>query len=297
MESLPFQYHLLAGACAGISEICIMYPLDFVKTRMQIKTSMKTTSSKGYKLNETMIQTFTRIIKNEGVPTLYKGIISPILLETPKRAIKFASNDFFQQFYKKMFNVNNINQPISILAGASAGVMESFLVTPFELVKIRLQNSKELQNSFLKCFKNIVQESGIRGVMLGWEPTVWRHLVWNAGYFGIIFHIKTLLDNYFPDASKVGKNIVAGSLGGCLSCFLSVPFDVVKSRIQNGNTDALKKYRWAWQAVNVIRIEEGFFSLYKGIVPIICRMGPSGAYLYVTFTTLTEFFQKIIIHE
>lgn len=295
MESLPFQYHLLAGACAGISEICIMYPLDFVKTQMQIKTSVKSADLKRCRLDETMTQTFTRIVQQEGVSKLYKGIISPILLETPKRAIKFASNDFFQQFYKKNFNVNNVNQSISILAGASAGAMESFLVTPFDLVKIRLQNSKELQNSFLKCFKSIVKEYGIRGVMLGWEPTVWRHLVRNASYFGIIFHIKTFLNNHFPDSSKVGKNLVAGSLGGCLSCFLSVPFDVVKSRVQNGDTDALKKYRWAWKAVNVIRIEEGLPSLYKGMVPIICRMGPSGAYLYVTFTTLIEFFQNNII--
>ncbi|KAG0664864.1 hypothetical protein C6P44_000412 [Monosporozyma unispora] len=294
MASLPFQYHLMAGACAGISEICMMYPLDVVKTRMQIKTSLKHNST-NIKPDHTMIKTLVNIIKKEGIPNLYKGIVSPIILETPKRAIKFASNDFFQKFYQESLNVSTVNQTISLLAGASAGVVESFLVTPFELVKIRLQNVEQTDKSFTNCFKSIIKQNGPKGMMLGWEPTVWRHLVWNAGYFGIIFQINNLLNTYFPNSSKTTNKLIAGSLGGCLSCFFSLPFDVVKSRIQNGNVDALKKYRWSIQAINLIRKEEGILSLYKSIVPVICRMGPSGAYLYITFSTLTEFFDRFVV--
>lgn len=294
MASLPFQYYLMAGACAGISEICMMYPLDVVKTRMQLKTNLKHDSVRR-KSDHRMIEMFVKIIKKEGMPNLYKGIVSPIILETPKRAIKFASNDFFQTFYQKLLDVPHMNQSISLLSGASAGVVESFLVTPFELVKIRLQNAKQLDKSFINCFQNIIKSNGWRGIMLGWEPTIWRHLVWNAGYFGIIFQINSLFDVYFPNSSRNVNKLVAGSLGGCLSCFLSIPFDVVKSRIQNGGAPAVTKYGWSFQAIRVIKREEGLTSLYKGIVPVICRMGPSGAYLYMTFTTLLELIHSFVV--
>lgn len=296
MSSLPFQYQLMAGASAGISEICLMYPLDVIKTRMQINPSSIHYSMKA-EPDRTMTKILVNIVKREGIPTLYRGIVSPIILETPKRAIKFTSNNFFQKFYQNLLNVSHTNQSISLLAGASAGVVESFLVTPFELVKIKLQNGELTEKSFINCFKTIVRQNGLKGLMLGWEPTLWRHLVWNSGYFGIIFQVHRLLDAFFPYSSKTVNNLLAGSLGGCLSCFLSVPFDVVKTRIQNGNATPLNKYRFPFQAINTIRREEGVLSLYKGIVPILFRMGPSGAYLYVTFTALTEFFQSFVIMD
>lgn len=35
-KPLPFAYQFAAGAVAGVSEILVMYPLDVVKTRMQV---------------------------------------------------------------------------------------------------------------------------------------------------------------------------------------------------------------------------------------------------------------------
>lgn len=38
-EPLPFVYQFVAGAIAGISELAVMYPLDVVKTRMQLQSN------------------------------------------------------------------------------------------------------------------------------------------------------------------------------------------------------------------------------------------------------------------
>lgn len=66
---------------------------------------------------------------------LYRGINAPILMEAPKRAIKFAANDEWGKVYKKAFGAEKMTQPLSILTGATAGATESFVVVPFELVK------------------------------------------------------------------------------------------------------------------------------------------------------------------
>ena len=65
-------------------------------------------------------------------------------MEAPKRATKFAANDEWGKFYRKAFGAEKMNQSLSILTGASAGATESFVVVPFELVKIRLQGLLKL---------------------------------------------------------------------------------------------------------------------------------------------------------
>lgn len=48
-----------------------------------------------------------------------------------------AANDFWGKTYLKLTGESKMNQQLSILTGCSAGATESFVVVPFELVKIR----------------------------------------------------------------------------------------------------------------------------------------------------------------
>jgi solute carrier family 25 2-oxodicarboxylate transporter 21 len=60
------------------------------------------------------------------------------MVEAPKRAIKFTANDEFKRLYSSMGFTDGT--AMSVATGMSAGVIESFIVTEFELVKIRLQD-------------------------------------------------------------------------------------------------------------------------------------------------------------
>ena len=130
-----------AGAIAGVSEVLTMYPLDVVKTRSQLLVGKSIGT----------FATLGNIVKQEGVSRLYRGIIPPIFMEAPKRATKFAANDMWGQFYRKLFDIQKTTQSLSVLTGASAGATESFIVVPFDLVKIRLKKKKSA-NIYLGMF-------------------------------------------------------------------------------------------------------------------------------------------------
>ncbi|KAF2263993.1 mitochondrial carrier [Lojkania enalia] len=293
-KPLPFVYQFAAGAVAGVSEILVMYPLDVVKTRVQLQTK---TAAAGEETYNGMLDCFRKIIKSEGVSRLYRGISAPILMEAPKRATKFAANDQWGAYYRRLFAQPSMTQSLSILTGATAGATESLVVVPFELVKIRLQDKAQAHkySGMLDCVLKIVRNEGPLTLYQGLESTMWRHILWNAGYFGCIFQVRALMPKASDKKAQITNDLVSGAIGGTVGTVLNTPMDVVKSRIQNtpkvpGSTP---KYNWAWPALGTVMREEGFGALYKGFLPKVLRLGPGGGILLVVFTGVMDFFRKI----
>ncbi|RDW66214.1 hypothetical protein BP6252_09849 [Coleophoma cylindrospora] len=290
---LPFIYQFAAGAVAGVSEILVMYPLDVVKTRVQLQTGTGT----GADHYNGMVDCFRKIIKNEGFSRLYRGIEAPILMEAPKRATKFAANDAWGKFYRDLFGMAKMNQSLSILTGATAGATEAFVVVPFELIKIRLQDraSAGKYTGMIDCVVKTVKAEGPLALYNGLESTMWRHILWNAGYFGCIFQVRALLPKAENKSSQMGYDLLSGATGGTIGTVINTPMDVVKSRIQNSPKIAgsVPKYNWAWPAVGTVMREEGFGALYKGFLPKVLRLGPGGGILLVVFTGVMDFFRKM----
>ncbi|KAF8474746.1 mitochondrial carrier domain-containing protein [Kalaharituber pfeilii] len=293
-KPIPFTWTFAAGAIAGISEILTMYPLDVVKTRVQLQVG---TAKAGTDHYNGMVDCFRKIIKNEGFSRLYRGITAPILMEAPKRATKFAANDKWGKFYREVFAVPTMNQSLSVLTGATAGATESFVVVPFELVKIRLQDkaSAGKYSGMIDVVTKIVKEEGLLAMYNGLESTMWRHVLWNAGYFGVIHQVRSLLPARETKQGQMMNDLIAGSIGGTVGTIVNTPADVVKSRIQNTTRvpGIVPKYNWTLPSIALVAKEEGFGALYKGFVPKVLRLGPGGGILLVVFTTVIEFFQKL----
>lgn len=218
-------------------------------------------------------------------------------MEAPKRATKFAANDEWGRFYRNIFGAQKMNQSLSVLTGATAGATEAFVVVPFELVKIRLQDkaSAGKYNGMMDVVLKTVRNEGPLALYNGLESTMWRHILWNAGYFGCIFQVRQLLPSADSKSSKMTNDLVSGTIGGTIGTVLNTPMDVVKSRIQNspkvpGQTP---KYNWAWPAVATVAKEEGFAALYKGFIPKVLRLGPGGGILLVVFTGVMDFFRSM----
>ncbi|KAJ3006762.1 hypothetical protein HKX48_009488, partial [Thoreauomyces humboldtii] len=283
-KPLPFSFSLAAGAIAGVTEILTMYPLDVVKTRFQLTVGKSESNS--------ILGSFKTIIQTEGPKALYRGILPPILVEAPKRAIKFGANDQYRQFYKQRFGVKD-SQGLAIATGVSAGCTEALVVVSFDLVKIRLQDKRNhgKYKNTMDCVATIMREEGFAGFFKGLEATVLRHAVWNGGYFGVISGIRTALPEPETKEGLLLKNFVCGTVGGTVGTILNTPFDVVKTRVQS-QVSAPYKYSWAIPAISTIIREEGPIALYKGFLPKVLRLGPGGGILLVVYDFVTSYMRK-----
>ncbi|XP_061651367.1 mitochondrial 2-oxodicarboxylate carrier isoform X2 [Phyllopteryx taeniolatus] len=164
-----------------------MHPLDVVKTRFQIQRG--TSDPNSYK---SLGDCFRTIFRNEGIFGFYKGILPPILAETPKRAVKFFT---FEQ-YKKLLNLTPLSPGLALsAAGLGAGLTEAVVVNPFEVVKVSLQANrdsfKQQPSSFAQARRIIGTDGfGLKGLNKGLTSTLGRHGVFNMIYFGFYFNVK-----------------------------------------------------------------------------------------------------------
>jgi len=144
-------------------------------------------------------------------------------MEAPKRATKFAANEKWGNFYKDLFGQQTMNQPLSVLTGASAGATESFVVVPFELVKIRLQDkaSAGKYNGMVDVVVKTVRNEGVLALYQGLESTMWRHVLWNAGYFGCIHQVRQLVPKADTKQGQIVNDIISGTIGGTVGTILN----------------------------------------------------------------------------
>ncbi|XP_038636739.1 mitochondrial 2-oxodicarboxylate carrier isoform X1 [Scyliorhinus canicula] len=275
------SHQTVAGGSAGLVEICLMHPLDVVKTRFQIQRGKGDATS--YK---SLGHCFRTIFRQEGILGFYKGILPPILAETPKRAVKFLT---FEQ-YKKILSFASLpSAVIFTVAGLGSGLTEAVVVNPFEVVKVSLQaqrNSFSEQPSTFAYARGIIRSQGfgLRGLNKGLTATLGRHGVFNMIYFGFYFNVKSIIpvneDPTMEFLRKFGIGLLSGTIASCVN----IPFDVAKSRIQGPQPQpGVIKYRTCFSTIKTIYREEGFFALYKGLVPKIMRLGPGGAVMLLVY--------------
>ncbi|KAJ8075752.1 hypothetical protein PM082_021382 [Marasmius tenuissimus] len=288
-KPLPFVANFAAGAIAGTqydTDIHRLQTSDVVKTRMQLETGK---SSVG------LLGSFQNIIREEGFGRLYRGLVPPLLLEAPKRAVKFAANDFWGKTYLEISGEKAMTPQLSVLTGCSAGATESFVVVPFELVKIRLQDKSSTYAGPMDVVRTIIRKDGLLGLYAGMESTFWRHFWWNGGYFGCIFQVRAMLPKAETPQSQLMNNFISGAVGGFAGTVLNTPY-VVKSRIQGTiHVPGVKpKYNWTYPALVTIFREEGAAALYKGFVPKVLRLAPGGGVLLLVVEFTLGVFRKAL---
>lgn len=102
---------IVAGGTAGFVEICLMHPLDIAKTRLQMQSSTAVAAGGGTNYKG-VLDCFGKMYRHEGVFSYWKGILPPILVETPKTAVRFFT---FEQS-KKYFLFGHA-QPTPLVGG------------------------------------------------------------------------------------------------------------------------------------------------------------------------------------
>jgi len=275
---------IASGGSAGLVEICMNHPLDIVKTRLQLQKVYVPNDPHSYR---SVPDCLMKIARSEGVRSLYKGILPPIMVETPKRALKFFN---FEQLKKLFLFGSPTATPLTFtLAGFGSGVIEGIIVNPFEVIKITLQSNvshSSVMPGTWSVASHIIKTGGFGadGLCKGLMATIARHAYWNMVYFAFYHTVKSYIPHHEDGRVELARRFGIGLIAGTLASCVNIPFDVAKSRIQGPQpVPGEVKYRGCTKAILTIAKEEGVPALYKGLVPKLMRLGPGGAIMLVVY--------------
>lgn len=257
------------GGCAGI---LVGHPFDTVKVHLQ------TQDFRNPKYRSTF-HCFQSIIKKESFSGLYRGMSSPLGGVAIINAIVFG---VYGNVQRRMAHPESLTS--HFMAGALAGLAQSFVCSPMELAKsrVQIQNSAAAYSSPLQCLLQIARTEGIRGVYRGLGITVAREMPGLGVYF-VSYEMLTRTTSSEPISTL--HVLLAGGLAGSISWVAIYPLDVLKSRLQ---VDSSGRYQGLLDCYRQSIREEGYSFLARGLNSTLLRAFPMNA---ATFGVVTWIFR------
>lgn len=247
------------------------------------------------------------VSSTEGVRALWKGLTPFATHLTLKYALRMGSNAMLQSAFKDS-DTGTLSNKARFLSGFGAGVLEALvIVTPFEVVKIRLQQQRGLSRELLKykgpihCAHTIIRQEGLFGLWAGAAPTVMRNGTNQAAMFTAKNAFDVVLWKKHEGDGKVlqpWQSMISGFLAGTAGPVCTGPFDVVKTRLMAQSRDGGEvKYKGLVHAIRTIYAEEGLRALWKGLLPRLMRIPPGQAIMWAVADQIIGLYERRYFHS
>ncbi|KAG5917207.1 mitochondrial thiamine pyrophosphate transporter [Claviceps africana] len=185
-----------------------------------------------------------------------------------------------------------------ISAGAIAGLISRFIISPLDVVKIRLQlqpyspfntpiplRSTPAYHGTVATVRDILKHEGLRALWKGNVPAELMYICYASIQFSTYrtttLLLQTTLPARLPDAAE---SFLAGASSGALATAITYPLDLLRTRFAaQGRTRIYSSLR---SAVGDIRRDEGYRGFFRGIGPGLAQIVPYMGLFFVTYEGL-----------
>lgn len=313
------------GSAAGIVSKVFEHPFDLCKVRLQSQVLDATARFSG------PLDCLYKTWKFEGVRGLYRGLPMPIVGAMAENASLFLAYNKIQQVlqrYPHFHSGSDGRIPLDgiAIAGGGAGTVASFLLTPIELIKCKMQvqmiaaevqvapilaatggspsltaalpltrpapSFSQMQGP-IGLISSIIQTHGFRGLWLGHTGTLIRETGGGAAWFTTKEAICRILA---PNNRELAlyESAFAGACAGVSYNVILFPADSIKSAVQ---TEEELRPRLPGQprptflgTARAIWAAQGIKGFYAGMGVTVARAIPSSAIIFVVYDGLSKRF-------
>ncbi|KAK4115007.1 mitochondrial carrier [Canariomyces notabilis] len=237
------------------------------------------------------------IVRNEGLRGIYRGIGCAYIYQVLLNGCRLG-------FYEPMRNTlatlifkdgKTQNLGINMFCGAASGVMGAAAGSPFFLVKTRLQSYSPFlpvgtQHQYRNAWDGLRQiygAEGVRGLYRGVGAAMIRTGFGSSVQLPTYFFAKRRLMRHLGMEEGLALHLASSTASGFVVCVVMHPPDTIMSRLYNQNGNL---YKGVFDCLAKTIRTEGFFAIYKGVVPHLARILPHT----ILTLTLAEQTNKLI---
>lgn len=186
-----FLIHFISGMAAETFACIVYVPVDIVKERLQVQHGAAGSSPEAKYRGS--LDALKQIIRYEGISGIYRGYAATLASYGPFSAFYFVFYERFKFWARQRAanknghisdssSLEDVEIPFLQIVGcsASAGAIASWMTSPLDMAKLRLQvqrgglasssSSVSVQvhyHSVVHCLRHVYKESGVAGLFRG----------------------------------------------------------------------------------------------------------------------------------
>lgn len=298
---------VLASAVSGCLSRTVVHPLDTIRSRMMVNTSMSSEAS--------FTNVASTLMRTDGIRGLYRGFGVSVIMQAPAISAFLTTYDWSKAKISSTYSHVNptlfsASSPMVHLSAALiAETASAVFWVPMEVIKQRAQvRAPGSSATSLGIVRDLLKYEGVGALFRGYGITIAVYGPYSMLYFTTYEKLKKLVSrrpNHHQEQQKVTLSVpvtasCAGLAGG-FAAACTTPLDVIKTRIQtqddvqvraNRNQSGGKTttYRSTWHAVQQIVRREGAAALFRGISARVLWCIPSTAISMSTFEYLKSYY-------
>jgi len=308
VKQLSSTGQFVYGGLSGMLAICMVYPMDVVKTRMQLSSMNQHRSS---------LQAFFNIAKLEGVSSLYSGLSAGLFRQATYTTAKLGVfNVMMNELTKKNEETGKDIPPsfmMKTFGGMVAGAVAAIVGTPAEVALIRMQSDGRLPMEQRRNYRNvfdallrIYREEGLLTMWKGCSPTVGRAVVLNAAQLAVYSQAKQMIIEKTSMKDGIPVHLIASLSAGFAASFVSLPLDMAKTTLQAQQTTTTTAatttatastgtvvYKNSIDVLMKTVKNDGVLRLWRGFTPYFLKVGPHTVFTFLIFEQCRNMFGKV----
>lgn len=268
----------VSGGLAGMAGVVAGAPLDTVRVRQQQPTIG------GPKESNHAYHLLRGMLRREGFTSLFRGTTYPMSTAAIQNAVCFEAYEVMARYLGRLGTSvdTGLTSPLPLSwvfwSGCFAGAVQTAIVTPIDLLKIRLQLQTARPGSFayvgpLSMLRFVISTEGIPALYRGTVITALRDIPSHGVYFAAFEGLREYLDPGCRSGrakSHEASIWAAGGIAGAVSWLVIYPLDVVKSRIQ-ATTASCAPYKSWTECMRQSVAKEGPGILARGLSSTLTR--------------------------
>lgn len=319
IQATPLQ-QMFASCTGAILTSLMVTPLDVVKIRLQAQNNLFSKGKCFVYSNGLMdhvcvceegnkvwykkpgrfqgtLDAFLKIIRNEGIKSLWSGLPPTLVMAVPATVVYFTCYDQLSAHLRSKLGENENSIPI--IAGIVSRFGAVTVISPLELIRTKMQSKKFSYKELRQFVTKKISEDGWISLWRGWAPTILRDVPFSAMYW----YNYEILKKWLCKKSGLYEptfmiNFTSGALSGSFAAIVTLPFDVVKTQkqtqlwIYESHKNPVPSHLSTWVILKNIVAKNGISGLFAGLIPRLIKIAPACAIMISTYEYGKNFFQK-----
>ncbi|BFZ17856.1 hypothetical protein BsWGS_20895 [Bradybaena similaris] len=293
--------HAVSGASGSVIAISVFYPLDTVRTRLQVDDHRRAKNT---------YEALKDIIREEGLKGLYLGWFPVVSALSGSNFIYFYT---YNGLKSALLRGRSKASPLVDLSLAFvSGVVNVLITTPLWVANTRLKlqgaklhtahynkhddsnkNADQKYTGILDCLMKIVNTEGIQklwggtvaSILLATNPAI-QFMVYEAlkRYFRHLFHVAELSGLMY---------FILGAIAKTVSTVITYPLQVIQSRLRAGYAKHESSLTLVENLLHLIKTR-GFGALYKGMEAKLLQTVFTAALMFLIYEKIAAFIFRLM---